>query len=102
MMIDIPAVVFTDYDALLAGPPGGILFCVAHGSNDVCTMINKCPCGCGYVGSMPIGLNKPAGISSWEWNGSQDKATLRPSVDGRRCPGCAFHGYLTDGVWKSC
>lgn len=58
-----------------------------------------CPCGCGAVAPLVAGNNfKPNGGPSWMWNGSTDAPTLHPSVNhvGH------WHGWLTDGVWKSC
>lgn len=62
-----------------------------------------CPCGCGSLGPLTVGNGfKPAKAgknnATWEWNGSVDKPTLRPSVNhvGH------WHGWLTDGVWRSC
>ena len=36
---------------------------------------------------------------AWEWNGSMDKPTLRPSIQQTHPLG--WHGWLTDGVWAS-
>lgn len=56
-----------------------------------------CPCGCGHRAPLTVGKNfKPADGPSWDWNGSLDKPTLKPSVDHRG----HWHGWLTDGVWK--
>lgn len=58
-----------------------------------------CPCGCRGVGVLTVGNGfKPDDGPSWQWNGSLDKPTLTPSVHhvGH------WHGWLTDGVWKSC
>ncbi len=58
-----------------------------------------CPCGCGKVGGLNVGTNfKPAAGPSWNWNGSLEAPTLSPSVNhvGH------WHGWLADGVWKSC
>lgn len=58
-----------------------------------------CPCGCGRIGYILIGNGfKPDFSPSWKWNGSRDKSTLTPSVHhvGH------WHGWLTDGVWRSC
>lgn len=57
----------------------------------------QCPCGCRSVGAVNVA---PGG---WQWNGSRDKPTVRPSVllyDADRKP--HWHGWLTDGVWRSC
>lgn len=35
---------------------------------------------------------------TWEFNGNFEKPTLTPSV---LCS-CGLHGYVTDGIWKSC
>lgn len=62
-------------------------------------LIYCCPCGCQALGSLRIGINeKPEESPSWNWNGSTDSPTLRPSVHhvGH------WHGYLTDGVWVAC
>lgn len=62
-----------------------------------------CPCGCGRVAPLRVGVNvKPDGSrdgrATWNWNGNTDKPTLTPSVHhvGH------WHGWLTDGEWKSC
>lgn len=59
-----------------------------------------CPCGCGATGAILVGENfKPQSERpSWNWNGSTEKPTLMPSVHhvGH------WHGWLTDGVWRSC
>lgn len=58
-----------------------------------------CPCGCGALGPLNVGKGfKPADGPSWTWNGALDKPTLTPSVHhvGH------WHGWLTDGVWRSC
>ena len=59
----------------------------------------SCPCGCGRKGLLTVGKGfKPEDGPSWNWNGSLDKPTLTPSVHhvGH------WHGWLTDGVWRSC
>ncbi|TPM41530.1 DUF6527 family protein [Mesorhizobium sp. B2-3-4] len=58
-----------------------------------------CPCGCGRLAPLLVGNGfKPAESPSWQWNGSREKPTLTPSINhiGH------WHGYLTDGVWRSC
>ena len=57
-----------------------------------------CPCGCGSLGPLTVGNGfKPKSTPSWHWSGSTDKPTLKPSVHhvGH------WHGWLTDGVWRS-
>ena len=55
-----------------------------------------CPCGCGRYVALPV---KPL-EKGWEWNGSKERPTLRPSI--RMLTKCQWHGYLTDGVFTSC
>ena len=40
-----------------------------------------------------------AGVNVWEWNGSKEAPTLKPSilVHGEAGKPDRFHGYLTDG-----
>lgn len=61
----------------------------------VAGMIYSCPCGCGRTGALNF---RPHPSPSWEWNGDREKPTLTPSVHhvGH------WHGFLTDGVWRSC
>ena len=62
-----------------------------------------CPCGCGRIAPLTVGNGfKPSKASpddaTWKWNGSLEAPTLHPSVHhiGH------WHGWLTDGVWRSC
>lgn len=55
-----------------------------------------CP-GCGYVSGMRCGNPKPEKSPSWE---IVNATTLKPSINCVGC--CAWHGYLTDGVFKPC
>lgn len=58
-----------------------------------------CPCGCGRRAPLNVGVGfKPEGGPTWNWNGSTEAATLTPSVYhvGH------WHGWLTDGEWRSC
>lgn len=58
-----------------------------------------CPCGCGTISVLRVGNgHKPDKSPSWHWNGSTDRPTLTPSVHhvGH------WHGWLTDGEWRSC
>ena len=59
-----------------------------------------CPCGCGHVGLLTVGVDfKPSGPgATWNWNGKTDAATLNPSVNhvGH------WHSWLKDGYWEAC
>lgn len=61
-------------------------------------LIAMCPSGCGELMSLPLTIldNNPR----WEWNGDKECPSLTPSIQ-RRGPNCTWHGYLTNGVWKS-
>lgn len=54
----------------------------------------KCPCGCGITAGIKV-----AGDGKWEWNGDMDKPTCTPSI---LINAGHWHGYLTDGVFKTC
>lgn len=65
-------------------------------------MMFVCPCGCGSIAGVTI---KPVAANGWEWNGNLDKPSLTPSIritGGKGRDGDCWHGYLTDGVFKSC
>jgi len=55
-----------------------------------------CPCGCGKFAGISL---KPVHPHGWDWNGDKDKPTATPSILIDRDH---WHGYLTDGVFKSC
>ncbi len=58
----------------------------------------RCPCGCGRQGRLAVGENfKPSDGPSWNWNGSTERPTLRPSMNHVD----HWHGFLTDGEWRS-
>lgn len=58
-----------------------------------------CPCGCGAIGGIMVG-GDPTKHPVWQWNGNLEKPTTTPSI--KFVGGCEWHGYLTDGVFKSC
>ena len=58
-----------------------------------------CPCGCGSHGGVAVG-GDPAKHPIWGWDKNLDKPTITPSI--RFLSGCQWHGYLTDGEFRSC
>jgi len=64
----------------------------------------RCPCGCGIRAGIRVARDPAAPEKEpWSWNGDLEKPTTTPSirifdVDGKE----HWHGYLTDGVFKSC
>lgn len=57
-----------------------------------------CPCGCGREGYLPIDTFTAG--PRWDWNGDRERPTLTPSVLFRG--GCQWHGFLTNGEWRTC
>ena len=61
-------------------------------------MIYNCPCGCGKLGSLQFSPSFRGDKPSWQWNGSKERPTLAPSIWDKG----HWHGWLTDGEWRSC
>jgi len=59
-------------------------------------LLFTCPCGCGKIGAVCIA--RP-GIRGWQWNGDRVNPTFTPSI--LQTNGCRWHGYLTNGEFKS-
>lgn len=62
-----------------------------------------CPCGCGSIGSVAVApnpLDRGGNHPVWQWNGDLDKPTITPSI--QFLSGCKWHGYLTEGVFRTC
>lgn len=60
-----------------------------------------CPCDCGATGALDF---RPHQSPSWNWDGNKESPTLTPSVfrNSDKFPGvCGWHGFLTNGVWRS-
>lgn len=59
-------------------------------------MMFLCPCGCGDLGSM--NFDNGPDKKGWHWNGNELHPTTKPSIlQGK----CKWHGYLTDGIFRS-
>lgn len=78
--------------------PAGSGKWVKNASGQIVALRFVCPCGCKAVGAVPVfeGYNR----DTWDWNGSLEKPTLTPSV--QRMDACRWHGYLTNGEWRTC
>lgn len=59
-----------------------------------------CPCGCGSFAGVRVRDDGVNDGKAHGWNRSEDKPTTTPSI--LLIGGCNWHGYLTDGVFKSC
>jgi hypothetical protein len=57
-----------------------------------------CPCGGGHLAGVRIRADGQNDGQAWGWNKNEDKPTVTPSIAVNQC----WHGYLTDGVFKSC
>lgn len=60
----------------------------------------RCPCGCGDLAGIRI---NDAGNSEgycWNWNLDEEEPTCTPSI--AIGPSNHWHGYLTNGVFRSC
>jgi hypothetical protein len=69
----------------------------ADGKDEPAGIVFLCPCGCGAHRAARFGgINHP----TWTWNGDKEKPTLTPSL--LSTTGCKWHGYLTEGVFRSC
>lgn len=62
-----------------------------------------CPCGCKAIGGVKV-QNDGERLLPWEWNGSRESPTIRPSIlrSGGDSKSCTYHGFLTDGIFESC
>lgn len=84
--------------------PGAVFF-TDPGDAGVSALWFICPCGCGLVQRITVGVEHKPHMAgpSWRWNGSTSEPTLHPSVNIERneiCPG--WHGWLRDGYWERC
>jgi len=80
--------------------PGDFIY-THNQAGQICGLIEMCPCGCGKHGGVNFRIDgdtrKPP---LWDWNGNEESPTLTPSI--LRLGGCKWHGFLTDGIFKSC
>ncbi len=71
-----------------------------HPSDGWSRLYYICPRTGNPCGGVLIGRTKPGTVApSWAWNGNLDAPSLTPSINCQK-PGCGWHGYLTDGVFK--
>jgi hypothetical protein len=70
--------------------------------SNACLMF-VCPCGCESIAGVAVGKDmddRGGNHPVWQWNGDREKPTITPSI--QLVGGCCWHGFLTDGVFKSC
>ena len=85
------------------GEPGSAgMFLKYHDSTGDHLMF-ACP-GCGQFSPIRVGVDKPSDAPSWcVTTGRVDDVkslSLVPSIHSKYC--CGWHGYLTDGIFRSC
>lgn len=95
-MTTVTATRHLNYEAIeKAGrPAGAFAWYSRNGVPEPAGLFFSCP-GCRHVISCRVGSN------GWEWDGDQDRPTLKPSIrhlDKR----CGWHGYLTAGEFRPC
>ena len=84
---------FMAYGDPEGSPPAGILF--------------GCPCGCGQMMSVGFDTHESR-RPRWHWDGSRETPTLTPSInilqmnDAGQKIGEHWHGFLTNGEFRSC
>lgn len=82
--------------------PGDFFFIDSRNIGGICGIEFKCPCGCGLQ-AMLLFDNYPViknDNERWTWDKNQMQPTLKPSIHNP--DGCGYHGYLTDGIFRSC
>lgn len=92
----IRAIHFPDFDEFRQSTIAGCIHIEER--PDHTYLFYVCPCGCGHIGRLTVGLrHKPTASPSWHWNGSVTEPTLAPSVHhvGH------WHGWLRDGYWSA-
>lgn len=58
-----------------------------------------CPCGCGALAGVRVRDDGQEVDGAWGWNRDEDRPSTTPSI---LIMPDHWHGYLTDGVFKSC
>ncbi|AXU19699.1 hypothetical protein C7W88_12775 [Novosphingobium sp. THN1] len=105
-----PAVFVADFDDEEARVEAGHWhFYTAYGDPEQrkAGILFGCPCGCGSMFCVGFDSHEGAG-PRWHWNGQQEAITLTPSIliyqmdQAGNVTGEHWHGFLTDGEFKSC
>jgi Family of unknown function (DUF6527) len=58
-----------------------------------------CPCGCGMLAGIRVRNDGANDGQAWGWNKDEDNPTCEPSIN---INDNHWHGYLTNGIFKSC
>lgn len=65
-----------------------------HDRVQIAGLMFICPCGCKKLRSVPV-----IGDRKWNWNGDKVNPTLTPSI--LIIGACGWHGFLTNGEWRT-
>ncbi len=93
----IRAINFDDFKKLQKLKTPGSFHIKKLGANSGWDFWYYCPCGCGQLGVLTVGLTKPTRLLCWEWNGSYSEPTLDPFVSH----GDHWFGWLHNGYWNA-
>lgn len=79
--------------------PGDFWLCGPNPAEDGMRRISfMCPCGCGDICGIRVRNDGVQDGKAWGWNKDDNKPTCTPSININNGH---WHGYLTDGVFKS-
>ncbi len=97
-MKPVPITLVEDIEAFAFLKPGTAEWYANAYGNEHAGLVYVCPCGCGNVSAISVKLGEKVD-GAWRWDGNVEKPTLLPSI---RKTSCAWHGYLTEGVFVPC
>lgn len=82
--------------------PGDFFFTPPNDADGGCRRLSfLCPCGCGTLSGIRVRDDGGTSGGAWQWNLDEDLPTTHPSIRIDDRDGEHWHGYLTDGVFKS-
>lgn len=106
----VPATFVEDFGESDTVNAGDFHFAVAHSAPDgpPVSLLFGCPCGCGALNAVSIAPREGSRRPVWQWDGNEATPTLTPSIlihqlnERAEIVGEHWHGYLTEGVFRSC
>ena len=72
--------------------------CTIGHVGDRVSILWVCVCPEGHMASVPLQVG-PKEDHLWQWDGNKENPTITPSI--QFLSGCKWHGFLTNGVWKT-
>jgi hypothetical protein len=102
------AVLTEDIDDIEGPVPAGVFeYFVSSGGDGPAGLLFGCPCGCGELKTVGFDTHESR-RPRWHWDGNREQPTLTPSIliyqlsETGAKTGEHWHGFLTNGVFKSC